>query len=313
MDITVRPLSRQDLPEADRICRLAFGTFFRLPDPQSFMGDAALVGMRWNMSPEAALGAYVDDALVGSNIATSWGSFGFFGPLTVHPDFWGKGIAQRLLAATMDLFECWGTRQAGLFTVPESCLHIALYQRFAFWPQYLTAVMSRPVAGSAPAGGWSTYSALPVFAREACLAACCTLTDAVYPGLDLRTEIRSVADQQLGDTILIYDDFGLAAFAICHIGAGTEAGSGTAYVKFGAVRPGHSSARIFGILLSACESFALARGMEQLVAGINTARHEAYGMMLNSGFLPSMHGLAMQRPNEAGFNRPDCFVIDDWR
>jgi hypothetical protein len=34
-------LLEADLPEADRIVRLAFGTFLGIPDPASFMGDAS--------------------------------------------------------------------------------------------------------------------------------------------------------------------------------------------------------------------------------------------------------------------------------
>jgi hypothetical protein len=36
-------------------------------------------------------------------------------------------------------------------------------------------------------------------------------------------------------------------------------------------------------------------------------------MMLARGFRTFLEGVAMQRPNEPGYNRPDCFVIDDWR
>ena len=41
MGISVRPLQESDLPTADYIMRLAFGTFLRLPEPTSFMGDAS--------------------------------------------------------------------------------------------------------------------------------------------------------------------------------------------------------------------------------------------------------------------------------
>ena len=53
MDITIRPLDQHDLPEAERIFRLAFGTFFGLPDPMSFMGDADLVNTRWRAAQAA--------------------------------------------------------------------------------------------------------------------------------------------------------------------------------------------------------------------------------------------------------------------
>ena len=150
-------------------------------------------------------------------------------------------------------------------------------------------------------------------ARETCLTTCRALTHAVYPGLDVGGEIRAVAEQQLGDTVLMHDGTDLVAFAICHLGRGSEAGTGAAYVKFGAVRPGPGAAQSFDHLLAACEALASARGIAQLVAGVNTARHDAYRMMLERGFRTFLEGVAMQRPNEPGYNRPDCFVIDDWR
>ena len=42
--------------------------------------------------------------------------------------------------------------------------------------------------------------------------------------------------ERLGDTVLIDDGAGLHGVAICHAGAGTEAGAGACYVKFDAVR-----------------------------------------------------------------------------
>src|ERR1700682_1865654 len=139
--ITIRPLREQDLPAADRIMRLAFGTFLGMPDPLKFMGDADFVRTRWLADSSAVFGAELSEELVGTNFATRWGSVGFFGPLTIHPDLWDRGIAQLLLAPTMDLFDSWGVRHAGLFTFPASTKHIGLYQKFGFWPRLLTALM----------------------------------------------------------------------------------------------------------------------------------------------------------------------------
>jgi hypothetical protein len=131
MDISIRPLQESDLPEADRIFRLAFGTFLNLPDPMAFSGDADYVRTRFLADPSAAYGAeVVDDSrsdgkkkLVGSNFTTNWGSVGFFGPLTIHPEFWAKGIAKRLLEPTMQLFSKWNIKHAGLFTFVKPKAH----------------------------------------------------------------------------------------------------------------------------------------------------------------------------------------------
>ncbi len=99
-------------------------------------------------------------------------------------------------------------------------------------------------------------------------------------GLDVSGEIRAVASQDLGDTVLLRDDSGLAGFAVCHRGAGTEAGSGACYVKFRAIRPGPEAGRDFERLMDACEAFAAAEGMQVLIAGANMGRHEAYRALL---------------------------------
>jgi GNAT superfamily N-acetyltransferase len=302
--IAVRPLVESDLAAADRVFRLAFGTEFGLPEPMAFRGDSDLVRTRWRADPPAALGAFRGEELIGSSFAARWGSFGVFGPITVRPDCWESGVGKRLLEPSMALFEAWRTRQAGLFTFPQSPKHVALYQKFGFWPQTLTAVMSKPVEHPQKRGQWSTYTGSSTSLRQ-----CFELTEEIFPGLDLQREIIAIGNQALGETVLLPD----GGFAACHIGKGSEAGSGVTYVKFGAARPGRDAPVLFDRLLAACEALAAERGCSKLVAGVSTSRHAAYRRMAERGFRTFLHGVAMQRPNEAGYNRPDCFVIDDWR
>jgi GNAT superfamily N-acetyltransferase len=116
MQVTIRPLAETDLVDADRIFRLAFGTFLALPDPMSFSGDAQIMRSRWLADPSAGFGAYIGHELVGSSFAAKWGSFGVFGPVTVRPDLWDRGIARRLLEAAIARFADWQTKQLGLVT-----------------------------------------------------------------------------------------------------------------------------------------------------------------------------------------------------
>src|ERR687885_492741 len=282
LDISVRPLGETDLSEADHIMRLAFGTFLGLPDPSGFLGDAQYVRTRWLADPAAAFGAYVNDELAGSNFVTNWGSVGFFGPLTIRPELWNRGIATRLMEPVMERFDEWGAKHAGLFTFAHSPGHIHLYEKFGFWARFLTAIMSKSVVKrlmvgeDEPEPQWSRFSGLPEGDREETLKACGEVTGAVYDGLDVSGEIRAVANQGLGDTVLLWDDSRLAGLAVCHCGAGTEAGSGACYVKFGAIRPGPDAGRNFERLLEACEALAAAEGMQVLIAGANMGRHEAY-------------------------------------
>ena len=75
--VRVRPLAEEDLDEADRIFRVAFGTFLGMPEPEKFSGDADSVRTRWKADPGAGLAAELDGRLVGSDFAANWGSVGF--------------------------------------------------------------------------------------------------------------------------------------------------------------------------------------------------------------------------------------------
>jgi hypothetical protein len=130
------------------------------------------------------------------------------------------------------------------------------------------------------------------------------LTNQIYDGLEVSREIRAVDKQGLGDTIVLSDNSKIVAFAVCHVGPKTEAGSGACYAKFAAVRPGNNAHQMFDRLLDACEKFASMRGVERFIAGVNTGRHEAYRRMVGRGFRTDLQGVAMHRENDAGYNRP---------
>ncbi|OUL21753.1 GNAT family N-acetyltransferase [Nostoc sp. RF31YmG] len=313
MNISIRLLQANELAEADHIFRLAFGTFVGLPEPTQFAGDAAYIQHRWHTDPNAAFAAEVDGKLIGSNLVTNWGSFGYFGPLTVHPDFWQQKVGQQLIEPAIACFTQWHTRLAGLYTFATSPKHHVLYQKFGFHLRFLTPIMAKSVQPFQVIPQGIRYSQLNEDERAEFLKASYQLTDTIYEGLDLTKQIQTVQQQALGDTVLFWDDIGLAGFAVCHYGAGTEAGSNTCFVKFGAVRSGTNAGERFEQLLDICENLAVTQGMSKLVAGVNTSRDEAYRRTIARGYRSEIIGVAMHRPNEPGYNRPDVFALDDWR
>jgi GNAT superfamily N-acetyltransferase len=308
--IQVGPLKQGEIEEAVRILRLAFGTFLGVPNPLEFMGDRDLVTPRWHLPHVKVLAAREGGRLIGSNIVTRWGSFGFFGPLTVLPEYWDRGVAKRLLESTMPIFERWGVRHTGLFTFAQSPKHVALYQKFGYWPRYLTAIMTHTPAGEdvAPV----LLSAGKKVHREAAIGACRKLTHKIDRGLDLTGEIRAVLAQRTGDVVLTYTGTVLDGFAVCLNGPGSEGGEKVCYIKFAAARGGRGAGERLDKLLAACESFASSRGAA-VEAGVNLAREHAYERMRARGYRVDMQGVAMQRPHIDGFNRADAYVLDDWR
>jgi len=321
----IRPMLRADLESSDRVLRLAFGTRLRLPDPMQFRGDSRILQPRWAADPDMALVAENEGRIVGSIIGMDWGRVFVLGPLSVAPEYSGRGIARLLMRELMARADARGFDLAGLFTFPDSPTHIRLYEGFGFVPNTLTPVMAKPVALSedlppaaagedlppAAAGDFALYSGLSRAEQSSALADCRALSGSVFPGLDLSREIEAISSQGLGETLLISTKGGLAGFALCHTGPGSEAGSGALFVKFAACRPGDQAG--FERLLASCEGLARAKGVARLVAGCNTAREEAYRLMKARGFRAEIIGVAMHRPGQAGYNRPGIFALDDWR
>jgi GNAT superfamily N-acetyltransferase len=308
-------MKAEDLESADRVLRLAFATIRGLPDPSEAFGDADTVRTRFRAAPECAWAAEVDGEVVGSVFAARWGSFAFLGPLSVHPSLWDRGIGGRLLRPVLEAFASWDLRQAALFTFADSPKHLGLYQKHGFWPGSLTVVTAKET-------GRTTSRSHALVSQEwenrngPVLDEIRGLTDRIFPGLDLGREVAAVNEQGIGDTVLVRRDETLEGMAVCHCGAGSEAGSDTCYVKFAAVRPGDgtSAAMRFERLLDACEAYAADSGLGRLVAGVNTGRLDAYRLLLARGFRTERIGVSMRlRPEGPHFDTPAHYVLDDLR
>lgn len=312
MTIAIRVLTEQDVPAAERMRRLAFGTLLGLPDPLSFRGDAALMSLRQGAFPDGGFLAEENGEMLGVAMANNWGSLGIFGPVAVDPAQWRRGLARLLLDATLPAFERWHSRVVGLFTFPERPTHIRLYQSVGFWPRSLTAIMARGITGPSAVPEAISLAAHSSDRRHL-IGQCADLTDAIFAGLDLTREIEMVVDKKVGDTILLTEGSQITGLAICHAGKGSEAGSGLAYIKFAAVRSGPTAPRRLARLLEACSDFAHHNGAAQISAGVNLGRMPAYRLMIDLGFRTTMQGVAMHRPWIEAYDRQDVFALDDWR
>ncbi len=331
----IKALDTSHLPEIEALVRVAFAKHIGIADPNLFNSGASLTS-RFAVAADGAFGTFIDNKLVAAIFCTPWGSFGFFGPLVVLPEYWGSGLAQALIAKADQFLIDRNIDLAGLYTFSNSPKHLALYQKFGYWPKQLTVLMSKevsqdlshdlsldfskhPVSTAAVKRQSTLFSQLDCAAQKMHLESAQVLCDGIYPGLDLSVEINALASCKIGETIFIDSESGresdsandgaTVGFAVCHYGLGSEATSNSCYIKFAAA----SNEEQFSRLLSECLKHSSAVGVTHISAGINTARHEAYKTMLESGFRIKAIGVAMLRAQHDGFNRPGVFVIDDWR
>jgi len=290
---------------------MAFGTEFGLPEPMKFRGDSDVVRVRFGMYPEGCLVAEDNGEVVGFGMSNRWGSVGLLGPICVNPTHWNRGIARELTKRNVDLFDEWGCTAAGLLTNPTNPRHLRLYQTFGFWPRYLTIVMAR--APGEPTSVTCENLTETSRNRETVIDDIRKLSSLAYPGLDMTTEIGAILAHKLGGILFFYEGASLAGYAICHHGAGSEGMSNVLFVKFGLVQQGAAARERFEKLVHHCLAYGAHEGLSKVIIGTNTARHDAYRMLLDLGFRSEFQGVRMHRPMLDIFDTPDAYAIDDWR
>lgn len=320
VEISICNLKEKDLKRADYIIREAFSSHLGI-SPSEFAPGQDLAAHYW-VEPEGAFAAYEAAELAGVIFATTWGSFAFFGPLCVSSSHWNKGIAQLLLNETDKYFKERGINISGLYTFSDSAKHIRLYERYGYHPQMLTANLVKKLdtqnktASVAPEV--KRLSMLEKNLQAAALDDMDKLTNKVFPGLALSAEARNSIPSETGhqslisETVLIYQNDRLKAFALCPMPPQEiDSEKKAVYAKF-AIADADSDANLT-LLINGLERYAAMVEASQIRASTNTARRACYKGMLAHGFTVEGYGIAMIRPDTAGYNRPEVFVFDDWR
>ena len=157
------------------------------------------------------------------------------------------------------------------------------------------------------------FSQLSKVAKKAVLNNAEELTGNIFTGLNYNRFIETVDQLGIGETLLIYKEDRLAAFAICHFGENSEAEIDVCYIKIAAVHPDFIAKDCFINLLKACENFAKLKKTKKLFCGLNTARTEAFTKLLDYGFKIDSFTVSMHKPNESFYDKSCDYVLDDWR
>jgi GNAT superfamily N-acetyltransferase len=303
--VLVREMTADDVVGAEAVHRRAFAA--QTGDP-SFGEGSDVIRTRHASGNVAGFVAEDAGALVGSLLLTRWGTFGVLGPLSVAPSAQGRGVARLLLDRGIAELDSWELAASGLYTFADSPKHRHLYERYGFVDRGPSHLWRRTpsLAGE--------YDVLPpddLQARASYLWTLRQLTSSVLPGWDLTIEATSMLEQGLGSVVLPPRYRGLG-FALCHVGAGSEAGPDACYVKAAVVHRDQSDV-LLRALLEAVEAFAVDHGWSRLEAGAPASRTTASRALLDSGWTPTGTGMAMTRPGDGGALGPDAGVLDDWR
>lgn len=306
--VVVRTAAEHELAPADAVLRAAFDAH---TGQTNRLGDAEYLRNRWRSDPRRVVVAEVGGEVLGSNAMTAWGSVGWFGPLSVAPALWRRGVADSLVEAAHERLQQRGVTQFGLFTFAESPLHFRLYARHGYWPGALVLITSREVPPE-PQAFPTLFGSLTEAQQASVLEDLRTLTHQVHPGWDITTEVTATSAYGQGETVIAHDGAGVCAAAICQVGPGSEATTGTCRVKVAVARPGPGLERDMTYVLAGVDALAAERGASAVVAAMSTANEACARFVLGRGHRVVSQGVAMHRGGPA-YRRADVWALDDWR
>jgi ribosomal protein S18 acetylase RimI-like enzyme len=236
--------------------------------------------------PAGCLVAEEGERIAGMIFSRTWGGVGWFGTFAVLPDYQGRGIGRRLIAASLEYLRRDPGRVIGLETMPESAYNLGLYLKGGFQPHSLTLSLRKELA--APAAGreelvcWSQVSEK---SQERWLADLREATGRICPRLDYSKEVVSSARHGLGETLVLEDRAKAIGLSTVWLTSSREGlGEERAAVQVLALHPDHTDEETLCALLRATERLALNHGKRELVLPVNTRHDQALQWLFDLGY-----------------------------
>jgi ribosomal protein S18 acetylase RimI-like enzyme len=310
--ITIRRMGEEDADAVREVDAVAFWTW-----ETQVKGQAAQLVRRTRTNvlacrekdPAGCFVATDDTQVVGFIFSRTWGGAGWFGTFAVLPEYQGRGIGQRLIAASLEYLRQAPERVIGLETMPGSPSNLGLYLRQGFQARFPTLLLHKaleqPPGDGPDLPAWS--SADPK-TRERWLADLQDATGQILPGLDYTKEIAAHARHGVGQTLVLTDSHKAIGMSIVGLVSDCENwGAARANVQALALHPAHTDDQAFHALLDATEVLAHAHGKQMVALAVNARHTWALERLLRWGYRVERMAVHMVLPGTDGGP-----VIDEW-
>jgi ribosomal protein S18 acetylase RimI-like enzyme len=193
MTVVIRKMRVEDIPDVKRVDVLSFGAIVsaRYPDIETITprtDENILSFMR--ADPEGAIVAVNDHAgIIGSSFSHIWGRTGWVGPVSVLPDYQGKGVGKELVKHSLEYLDDMDCADIGLETMPENQVNLGMYLRIGLMPAGMVLVMGKTLTDESVDDESLTDDVLierfsESRAKESILRNVRKLSDSMHPGLD---------------------------------------------------------------------------------------------------------------------------------
>jgi ribosomal protein S18 acetylase RimI-like enzyme len=236
--------------------------------------------------PEGCFVAEEDGRMVGLIFSRTWGDVRWFGPFAVLPEYQGRGIGQRLIAASLEYLRRDAGRIIGLETMPENPYNLGLYLRQGFQAHLLTFLLTKSLAQDAPGGAnLPLWSSADGETQARWLADLREAAGQIQPWLDYSKEVIMTERYGLGETLVLTRHttaIGLSTLGL--VSAREDGSEALTNIHVLALHPAHTDEVTFHALLTATEDLARTHGKRELTVPVNAQHAWALAQLLRWGY-----------------------------
>jgi len=216
-DFSIRTMSVEDIPSVRLLARnvwkdqLLRDTGMDVDYPAR---DRKVYEAYMKTEPNGNLVAVSGEKIIGAAYAHSWGSVGWTGPIEVDTKWQGRGVGTFLTEAAGSYLETAGCSVIGVETKGGDDRSSAFYRSLGYGIHSPTFIYEKVLAGIVrPSGMTQELSSSDL---EKLVPEISSMSDKIFPGMDIAKEFTMAADNNLGKILAVRNSGKIVGASIVH-------------------------------------------------------------------------------------------------
>jgi ribosomal protein S18 acetylase RimI-like enzyme len=275
----IRTINVNDIEEIKEIDKLCFRSNYK----------RRTEGLRGfiEASNNSSLVYEIDNKVVGFNFIHIWGSFGWFGPLGVHPEYQGRGIGKALIKETIkSLKDDYKVSAIGLNTMPESPNNVGFYMSLDFVPHKLSLSLKKQLDFSNEILLSKNYDVNEININNESDYLILKdnlklISNDIFDNFDLTSELQLIKDEAFGTAFTLKSGTKINGIVICYTKSIRENDSKDLNIKLAVIDRNADYEEAIDSIIYACAYYTKSIKYESISIDCNTYSTEICNYLIS--------------------------------
>lgn len=304
----IRSMKFEDIEQIKEIDKLCFKT-------ENKRSSASIEGYI-EASNNASIVCELDNKIVGYNFIHLWGTFAWFGPFGVHPEYQGNGIGKALIEHTIKILkEDYNASTIGLNTMPESSYNVGFYMNMGFSPLKLTLSLKKDLNAltSLPISNFYSVNEVNITNENDysnLKSNLKTLSDKAFKNFDLTSELHLIKNKGFGTAFELKAGDSVHGIAICYTKPIRESINENLQIKLAIIDSSVDYKAAIDSIINTCTNYAKNIGYKNILIDCNTYNTEICNYLISKHNFKICHNLVMLlMGNDNPFDSKDVLLL----